>query len=230
LKSLSEDDAELLKKKHEFESEGKTCVFVSIDHVMVALLALSDQVSQPISEPVAHRQVNKTQKNPNKIKVKPESFEAIQALQAMGIEPLMVTGDQERVALSLGHSLGIKPENIHFEISPAGKADIIKKLHRDPTKTVAMVGDGINDSPALGQADIGIAIGAGAEVAVEAGIFPFNFFLPSFSCSLISTLFVFDCSRYCAGAQQSDGCHHSNRPVPRYLQPNQIKLYLGHSL
>ena len=87
------------------------------------------------------------------------------ALRKMGVEVHMLTGDNWRTARALGGRLGIS--NIEAEVLPAGKADVVRQLQQCG-KVVAMVGDGINDSPALAAADLGVAIGSGTDVAVEA--------------------------------------------------------------
>ena len=123
----------------ELEAEGKTVVVVIRDGQPRALLALSDIV-------------------------RPESKEAIQELARLGIKSVMLTGDAKGVAEAVSKGLGIA--EFFAEVLPSQKADKIKEL-QGRGLTVAMVGDGVNDAPALVQADLGIAIGAGTDVAVE---------------------------------------------------------------
>jgi len=98
--------------------------------------------------------------------VREESLEAVRTLQKRGIEVAMLTGDSSAVAQAVAEELGI--DTVFAEVLPEDKATKIKELQRDG-KNVAMVGDGVNDAPALATADVGIAIGAGTDVAVEAG-------------------------------------------------------------
>jgi Cu+-exporting ATPase len=99
--------------------------------------------------------------------IKPESASAVHELTSSGIEVWLVTGDQARVARSVALAVGIAPERVLAEVLPAGKADAVAALQARGLR-VAMVGDGINDAPALARADVGIAISTGADVAMEA--------------------------------------------------------------
>jgi Cu2+-exporting ATPase len=125
------------------ESAGQTVVFVSVDSELTGAIALADQP-------------------------RAESKEAVARLRELGIRVAMVTGDAKAVADSVASEIGI--EEVFAEVLPELKAEKVKELQRDGSR-VAMVGDGVNDAPALTQADIGIAIGAGTDVAIEsAGI------------------------------------------------------------
>merc|ERR1711916_394227 len=97
---------------------------------------------------------------------RPESRSVIAHLEAAGTLVWMVTGDNERTALAIARDLGIAPDRVFSQVLPADKADRVADLQARGRK-VAMVGDGINDAPALTKADLGVAIGAGTDVAIE---------------------------------------------------------------
>ena len=128
-------------KLKELENTGKTAVLVTIDSKLSGIIALADTV-------------------------KLSAKEAIDALKVMGKEVIMLTGDNERTANYIGSRLGI--DRVIAQVLPQQKEEIISKL-KSEGKVVAMVGDGINDAPALATADLGIAIGSGTDVAKETG-------------------------------------------------------------
>lgn len=126
-----------------WRDEGAIILHVARDGEVIGGLALSDRV-------------------------RPESREAVDALHALGIAVVMITGDARSVATTVGDELGI--DRVFAEVRPEDKADAVRELQREG-KRVAMVGDGVNDAPALAQADVGIAIGAGTDVAIaSAGV------------------------------------------------------------
>ena len=120
--------------------DGKSPIFVAVNGVSAGLLAVADRI-------------------------KPSSPGAIRTLRSMGIEVIMMTGDTEPTARRVAAQAGI--ERVIAGVRPDQKADYVKALQRDG-KIVAMVGDGINDAPALAQADVGIAMGTGTDIAMEA--------------------------------------------------------------
>jgi Cu+-exporting ATPase len=97
--------------------------------------------------------------------VKDSSAEAVASLKALGLRPVLLTGDNETTARAVAHEVGI--DEVIAEVLPADKADVIRRLQAEG-RVVAMVGDGVNDAPALAQADLGLSIGTGTDVAIEA--------------------------------------------------------------
>ncbi len=98
---------------------------------------------------------------------KPESAQAIAELHELGLEPVLLTGDAPEVAQAIASSVGINPENVFAGVTPERKSEVIAQL-QDEGCRVAMVGDGVNDAPALARADLGMAMGSGTDVAVQA--------------------------------------------------------------
>ncbi|WP_258807667.1 cation-translocating P-type ATPase [Pseudidiomarina sp. CB1] len=123
------------------ENNGSTAVIVAVDGKAIGVLAVADTIKQ-------------------------DSMNAIRAMHQRGLKVVMITGDNPRAAQAVADEVGI--DEVHAEILPAGKVDAIRALQNIYGQHVAMVGDGINDAPALKQANVGIAIGAGADVAIEA--------------------------------------------------------------
>ncbi|MBI2580026.1 MAG: heavy metal translocating P-type ATPase [Candidatus Aenigmarchaeota archaeon] len=150
-KTITVGSRSLMKEKgikHGFEDEmqrlengGKTAVIVAINRKAVGIIAIADTLKE-------------------------NSEEAVQELKKMGKEVVMITGDNSRTASAIAGQLGIT--RVLAEVLPGEKANEVKKLQKEG-HVVAFVGDGINDAPALAQADVGIAIGAGTDIAIETG-------------------------------------------------------------
>jgi Cu+-exporting ATPase len=134
------DVSALTEDSARFSAEGKTPIFVAVDGKAAALLAVADRE-------------------------KPSSAEAVRRLRGLGHRVLLLTGDREATARAVAARVSI--DEVLAEVAPGEKAARIRQLQAGG-EAVAMVGDGVNDAPALAQADVGIAIGAGADVAVEA--------------------------------------------------------------
>lgn len=129
------------EKINELEKEGKTVMLLAVNKKLIGLIAVADTLKE-------------------------YSKEAIQILKNMGIEVIMITGDNKRTAEAIARKVGI--EKVLAQVLPEDKANEVKKLQRE-RKRVGFVGDGINDAPAITQADTGIAIGSGTDVAIESG-------------------------------------------------------------
>ncbi len=143
LMSRENIDVGSLREEHtRLSSSGKTAMYLAVDGVLAALLGVADTV-------------------------KSESRQAIQQMESLGLQVWMLTGDSRATAEAIGAEVGIPAERILAETRPDQKAERVSTLQADG-KTVAMVGDGINDAPALAQANLGIAIGTGADIAMEA--------------------------------------------------------------
>ena len=129
------------KKLEGFENQGKTAVMIAVNKKVEGIIAVADTLKE-------------------------HSKETVERLHKIGIDVVMITGDNKRTGKAIAKQAGI--DRVLAEVLPAEKANEIKKLQNEKKK-VAMVGDGINDAPALTQADLGIAIGSGTDVAIESG-------------------------------------------------------------
>ncbi|MBO8194408.1 copper-translocating P-type ATPase [Streptomyces oryzae] len=135
--------AELAAAKEAAEQAGRTAITVGWDGAARAVLEVADAV-------------------------KSTSAEAIQRLRALGLRPMLLTGDNRTVAESVAAEVGIPAEDVIAEVMPEDKVEAVKRL-QDEGRSVAMVGDGVNDAAALAQADLGLAMGTGTDAAIEAG-------------------------------------------------------------
>ncbi|MHB1001826.1 MAG: heavy metal translocating P-type ATPase [Armatimonadota bacterium] len=130
---------ELVTRSEALAADGKTPVYIAVDGVPAGLIAIADTLKQ-------------------------HSAEAVESLHKLGLQVVMITGDNRRTAEAVARQTGI--DRVMAEVLPEQKAEQVRKL-QDEGRNVAMVGDGINDAPALAQADIGIALGTGTDVAME---------------------------------------------------------------
>ncbi|MHB8568482.1 MAG: heavy metal translocating P-type ATPase [Nitrososphaerales archaeon] len=135
-------DANSKAKLDELRSEGKTAMILAVDRKIVGIVAAADTIKE-------------------------HALEAVKALQRMKLEVIILTGDNNQTASAIASQLGIR--RYFAEVLPIEKSEAIKKLQSEEKRKVAMVGDGVNDAPALAQADVGIAIGSGSDIAVETG-------------------------------------------------------------
>jgi Cu+-exporting ATPase len=142
LGELGLDSGPLAGAVEAWSSEAATVSLVAIDGVLAGLVAIADPI-------------------------KPEAAEAIAELRSMGLDAWLLTGDARRTALAVARRIGLPEDRVMAEVLPADKDDMIARLQAEGRR-VAMVGDGINDAPALARADLGVAIGTGADVAIEA--------------------------------------------------------------
>jgi len=126
----------------ELATSGKTPMYVAIDGQPAGLVAVADTI-------------------------KAESKDAIAEMKRLGLRVAMITGDNAKTAAAVAKSVGIEPDSVFADVLPENKVEHVKRL-QDEGYVVGMVGDGINDAPALAQADIGLAIGTGTDVAIEA--------------------------------------------------------------
>jgi Cu+-exporting ATPase len=128
--------------REQLESEGKTAMLVALDGELLGVLAVADTVKESAREAVAD-------------------------LRERGKTVMLLTGDNERTARAVAEQVGIDPENVRAEVLPDEKADAVESIQSDGTRAM-MVGDGVNDAPALAAAFVGVAIGSGTDVAIEA--------------------------------------------------------------
>lgn len=133
---------ELAGAKSAAEAEGRTAVVVARDDVALGVLTVADAVKET-------------------------SAEAVRALRALGLTPVLLTGDNRAVAQTVARAVGIDSGDVIAEVLPEDKVDVVKRLQSEG-RTVAMVGDGVNDAAALATADLGLAMGTGTDAAIEA--------------------------------------------------------------
>ena len=154
------------------QNQGQTVVLLAIDGRLAGAIAIGDSV-------------------------KPSSAAAIRALKSRGLDVALITGDNQQTAQAIAREVGI--ERVLAQVLPADKAEAVVQLQKEGAK-VAMVGDGINDAPALATADVGFAIGSGTDIAIEAG-----------DITLVGG--DLKCAGHRARAQQSDPAHDPPEPL-----------------
>jgi Cu+-exporting ATPase len=132
----------LARAKAEAEAEGRTAVVVTRDGLALGVLTVADAIKE-------------------------SSAEAVRALRALGLTPVLLTGDNRAVARSVARAVGIDPGEVIAEVLPEDKVAVVRRLQSEG-RTVAMVGDGVNDAAALATADLGLAMGTGTDAAIEA--------------------------------------------------------------
>jgi Cu+-exporting ATPase len=134
--------ADLARAKDDAEGAGRTAVLAGWDGAARAVLVVADTV-------------------------KPTSVEAVARLRGLGLRPVLLTGDNRRAAIAVATEVGIDAADVYAEVLPKDKVDVVRRL-QEGGHVVAMVGDGVNDAAALAQADLGLAMGTGADVAIQA--------------------------------------------------------------
>jgi len=133
----------LMELRDELLDGNRTAVAVAVDGLAAGLIALSDQL-------------------------KPNARQVVEQLRKLGIKPILMTGDHTSTAIAIAHEVGISEQDVMAEVLPADKQAMVKQYQKKG-QSIAMVGDGINDAPALVAADIGVAIGGGTDIAMDAG-------------------------------------------------------------
>ena len=133
---------EATQKMSDLRKDGKTAMVLAVNGSVAGIVAAADTLKE-------------------------HAADAVNQLKSMKLEPVMLTGDNAETAAAIARQVGIT--KYFAEVLPSGKAEAVKRLQKEEHRTVAMVGDGINDAPALAQADVGIAMGSGSDIAVETG-------------------------------------------------------------
>jgi Cu2+-exporting ATPase len=136
-----EISSEMLERSQNLAEFGKTPIFIAVDSQLVGIIAMRDRL-------------------------KPEAAEVVRQIESMGLQVWMLTGDRQETANAIANQLGIPSERAIAEVKPDGKANAVMKLLADGQR-VAMIGDGVNDAPALASATVGIALSSGTDVAME---------------------------------------------------------------